>query len=363
MAIKNFKIEKQLVYLRQSAWNVKRFIQTKIKQQKNTFHQRLHMERNSNDFFFQWLVGFTDGDGCFSIYLNNNKVTLIYKISVSIYNIRAIYYIKKNLGVGSITWDKKNNMVSFTIRSLNLFESIIIPIFDKYPLLTHKYYDYLRIKQAYSIMKDAHINQSEKCLLIEQLVNQDLKKNDNLFSPVFNNINLDTINHNQAQEIMSKAWLIGFIEAEGSFYITKKDKNRWCHGFCITQKHDQIVLQIIRKVLHIKSKIRFRQPKNFKNDQGFYILDTTNKRAILNICKYLTNNLKTIKSLEFKIWKKCFEQIEAYGCTKRLPNDDLSAISKARTAKIEQKKLLATQQRLRRLRKTSPVFSPITKQD
>jgi len=30
---------------------------------------------------------------------------------------------------------------------------------------------------------------------------------------------------------MSKSWLIGFIEAEGSFYLVQKDKSRLVHGF------------------------------------------------------------------------------------------------------------------------------------
>jgi hypothetical protein len=110
---------------------------------------------------------------------------------------------------------------------------------------------------------------------------------------------------------MSKAWLVGFCEAEASFYITKKDKDRYSHGFGITQKLDFIVLEAIRHILHISTLVRFRHvgllnvlslhdnthfPKS-----TFYILDTTNKRAISNICKYFQGNLKTVKSLEFKI--------------------------------------------------------------
>jgi hypothetical protein len=31
--------------------------------------------------------------------------------------------------------------------------------------------------------------------------------------------------------VMSKLWIIGFTEAEGSFYIVTKEKDRLSHGF------------------------------------------------------------------------------------------------------------------------------------
>jgi len=115
---------------------------------------------------------------------------------------------------------------------------------------------------------------------------------------------VDKIDLISIQKIMSKEWIIGFIEAEGSFFITKKGKNsqnkvRYEHGFSITQKYDPIVLDSIRRILHIRTKIRFREKHNF------YILDTTHKRSLQNIIDYLicekSFKLKGIKSLEFKI--------------------------------------------------------------
>ena len=40
---------------------------------------------------------------------------------------------------------------------------------------------------------------------------------------------------------MSKYWVVGFTEAEGSFYLTKKGPFRISHCFEITQKNDKIV--------------------------------------------------------------------------------------------------------------------------
>jgi len=95
--------------------------------------------------------------------------------------------------------------------------------------------------------------------------------------------------------VVSKAWLIGFIEAEGSFYLTNKDSKRIVHGFGITQKLDEIILQAIALILHISNPVRYKEIHNY------YILDTTNSRAIENIIVYFRDTMKGVKSLEYRI--------------------------------------------------------------
>jgi hypothetical protein len=49
------------------------------------------------------------------------------------------------------------------------------------------------------------------------------------------------------------------VEAEGSFYLVQKDKDRIVHAFGITQKLDRIVLECIRLVLHISTKVKYKE--------------------------------------------------------------------------------------------------------
>lgn len=95
---------------------------------------------------------------------------------------------------------------------------------------------------------------------------------------------------------------MGFIEAEGSFYLVSKDPARIVHGFCLTQKLDSIVLEGIKLTLHIPTAVKFRAKHNF------YLLDTTNSRAIENIIKYFHNTMKGMKSLEFKLWCRAYNK-------------------------------------------------------
>jgi hypothetical protein len=262
-------------------------------------HQRLNKEYLSNNeriWFEQWLVGITDGDGTFSVVCQNDKWSLVYKIGFSRYNLRVLFYIKKQLGVGSITKDGTNGQ--FFIRDRKKLEKVIFPIFDKYPLLTSKQFNYLRLKQAFCILEDTILTKDERNNKLIALTKEVIPIN--YISPSWANVKLPFDSVNDVIPIMTKPWLVGFIEAEGSFYLVSKESSRIVHGFGLTQKLDSIVLEAIRHILHIPNPIRFRIKHNY------YILDTTNSRAIENIIKYFHNTMKGMKSVEYRIWARSY---------------------------------------------------------
>jgi hypothetical protein len=84
----------------------------------------------------------------------------VYKLALSRYNLRALYYIKKQLGIGSI--NKDGTKGQFVIRDRKKLANFIFPIFDKYPLLTSKRFDYLKLKRAYDILEDINLSKEEK---------------------------------------------------------------------------------------------------------------------------------------------------------------------------------------------------------
>lgn len=259
-----------------------------------------NINKHDKIWFDQWLVGVTDGDGTFGFYYQNNKWSLIYKIAQSNYNLRMLHYIKKQLGVGSIT--KDNNKGQFFIRDRKKLEKSLFPIFDKYPLLTSKQFDYLKLKKAFLILNDVNktkdeINKELFALKDEQLpldyVSTEFK---------FKLPSLEIKNVNDIKNIISKPWLVGFVEAEGSFYLTSKSSTRIIHGFGITQKLDKIVLEGIKHTLHISTKV------SYKNKHNYYMLDTTNSRAIENIISYFQNTMKGMKSVEYRIWSRSYNK-------------------------------------------------------
>lgn len=148
---------------RQYAWVDNKYYST---------HQRLNKEylgnnKNNRAWFQQWLVGITDGDGSFHLSNSNGKWSLVYKIALSRYNLRALYYIKSQLKVGSVTKDGSKGQ--FFIRDRKKLAEVIFPIFDKYPLLTSKQFDYQKIKKAYSILEDSNLSRFQKDKLLLEI--------------------------------------------------------------------------------------------------------------------------------------------------------------------------------------------------
>jgi len=114
---------------------------------------------------------------------------------------------------------------------------------------------------------------------------QELKqqtKPENYVSPAWN-LNTDSI--------ISKSWLVGFTEAEGSFYLVSKSDKRIVHAFEITQKLDLIVLEAIAKLLKIK----------VQHKKTFFTVVTTKTSSIEHIVDYFFNTINGIKSLEYRI--------------------------------------------------------------
>lgn len=80
------------------------------------------------------------------------------------------------------------------------------------------------------------------------------------------------------------------------------------HGFGLTQKLDSIVLEGIKLILHIPTVVKFRASGRGRPGargsaadakHNFYLLDTTNSRAIEKIIEYFHNTMKGMKSAEF----------------------------------------------------------------
>jgi hypothetical protein len=271
-------------------------------------HQRLNVEHPSKfinnittkllnlnkELFYQWLVGFTDGDGTFSISYSNGKWSLIYKLSQHEYNTRLLHFIKSQLGVGRINKEIKTKTVNYWIRDRNKLAEVIFPIFDNYPLLTSKYFNYLKFKEAYNILEDTNLTKFKRDELMFNLIKT--QPSSDYISPAWEKVNNLVSNTYEANMVMSKAWLIGFTEAEGSFYLVNKTNCRIVHGFEITQKLDLIVLSAIGYILGIKT---YSKKTN-------YTVVTTNSRSIENIIKYFNNTMKGMKSFEFRVWARSY---------------------------------------------------------
>ena len=260
------------------------------------FLRRRIKNQKSNLNFENWLVGVVDGDGAFHFSADKKgKWGLHFKVAQSSYNLRLLYYIKFMIGVGQVSVPADGN-AEYRVRDVKNIINYIIPIFDKYPLLTSKYFNYELFRQAAFILNDKSISIYERHLLLS-----DLKfriRPDNYISPAWSKLHNSVNNLEEANSVVSKSWLVGFTEAEGSFYLVTKSLNRIVHGFEITQKLDKIVLDAIGLILGISVTTK----------KTYFTVGTTNSKSIFNIISYYTNTMKGMKSLEFRIWARSYNK-------------------------------------------------------
>lgn len=276
----------------QSAW-----AKSPSETQRSAFSSGCRLSNGTD--FNNWLVGMTDGDGTFHFSRRKkNTWTFTFKISQSSYNLRCLFFIKSNLGVGSIIITKNDSMAIYKVRKQEHLINNIIPIFNKHPLLTHKYHKYFFFKEALQISNRSDLSMEEKDRLILELKLQSEKPLSDRISTAWNTTRHDLKSKEDATKVMHKFWLVGFTEAEGSFYIVKKDSNRLVHCFEITQKHDLIVLTAIALIFDLK----------VTKKKTYLTVVTVKQKAIKVIIDFFFKTMKGMKSLEYRLWARSFNK-------------------------------------------------------
>ena len=163
--------------------------------------------------FIEWLVGFTDAEGCFYIYSNKNwtAVSLRYHIELHVDDIKILHKIAQTLGVGKVVKYPKRNTAIYYVVNFNDIMKVIIPIFKKFPLQTTKHLDFTCFYEAASI-KSKYSEDATK------IGKTDLIKK---LKQSMNSKRL-TISKKQQDYLKDKVsintwWLLGFVEGEGTF--------------------------------------------------------------------------------------------------------------------------------------------------
>lgn len=258
----------------------------------NEKYKNIWKNLNEDEKFKMWLVGFTDGDGCFSIVKSGATFRLQYTITQSTYNIRILYKIKSKLGFGSVVKYSKDKGGAFRITDRKVLNNVIFPIFDKYPLNTSKYFSYKKFKKAYDILENSNLTTEQKNKAIEEIRSSELP--DNYISPAIAHLSEES-QYKDIAKVVTVYWLAGFIEAEGCFGIYAYP-NRISIDFTISQKLDKNLLILIKGILHFPSNV------NYNKSQNMYVLYSSNSRVMTDMVDIFRGKFYGMKSLEFKLW-------------------------------------------------------------
>jgi len=131
-------------------------------------------------------------------------------------------------GIGYVTKPNKNSMVEFRVSTLNQIIAVIIPHFDKYPLITKKNSDYLLFKQIILKLlnnKNINYNDIQEIVNIKASLNLGLSKELKLAFPNSVPVIKPEI---LLKNIKEPLWVAGFATGESNFFIAlqnSKTKN------------------------------------------------------------------------------------------------------------------------------------------
>lgn len=273
------------------------------------FIQKASQRLNAKDM--QWFVGFSDGDGSLSVYKEKKYVNNWrheYTIGLEIEDVRLLYKIKSFLGCGTVR--KYNNVAIFRIKKIHHILYILIPIFDKYPFLTEKKRDsYVYFRKTFL----CKILNSKRATVEDKNYSDHLLKN----SPnIFYKLTIDDLLVNLKEKCPDyfDNWIVGFTEAEGSFYFVKDYKNPQHNlraEFRISQNDNKLLLNHIRNRLNLKREVALTT-----NSKNHYYIIATSIQTIKNIIIFFSNpslvKLKGKKNLKFKLWLKGIKSITRY---------------------------------------------------
>lgn len=171
--------------------------------------------------FLEWLVGFTDAEGTFSIapLRNWTSVNLSFTIEVHLDDKEILYQIAETLGIGGVAIGKTRSTAKFFVNNFEDITSVLIPIFKGFPLQTTKYLDFTCFLDA-ALIKLNSKGMYKGRILYNNFSKADLVKL-KILKQSMNSKRL-VINSKQEKYLKDKVsinkwWLLGFVEGEGTF--------------------------------------------------------------------------------------------------------------------------------------------------
>ena len=258
--------------VRQSAGNQTSLLNDEVGSSETTCETLKNNDYNSlkfNSDFKYWFIGFTEGDGLFII---NKNGYLEFKVTQSSNDAQILFYIKKELGFGSVSvQDKKNKTHHFRVRDQKGILKLI-QIFNGNLLTERKNYQFKLWLEAFN-----------------KAYNMDIQ----LIQNYNNNPTLDN------------AWLSGFSDSEGCFTVSvvkrSETYNQVHVRYILSQKGELELMTKIAEMLN--GKVSY-----LKSYNGYNM--TVNLSKLSKVISYFNRySLKTKKYIDYFNWLKAYKLV------------------------------------------------------
>ena len=121
----------------------------------------------------EWIVGFTDGEGCFSIAIVRNRVCRLgwqvqheFSVTQSASSLEALELIREFFRCGTIIPNRRRDnhndlMLRFSVKRRSDLVGVVVPFFTDHPLRTAKRADFARFQLILDLMEEGrHLESS-----------------------------------------------------------------------------------------------------------------------------------------------------------------------------------------------------------
>ena len=267
-----------------------------------------------NPFF---ITGFTDGEGSFMVSVRKSsahrqgwKVQASFVITLHKKDLELLKSIQFSLGgIGSID-PKGEDMIQLRLFSIEQITNVIIPHFDKFPLLTQKKADFELFKLAVAIMnRKGHLTPEglQEIVNIKASMNKGLSKDLKEAFPYTDKFPRPLV---VDQVVRDPQWLAGFTAGEGCFYIKQRGS---------TNNNRKIVEVIFSISQHSRDEYLMDSLVNYLGSGRL----SKSKNAVYYTCSRFSDiwdkilpffskfEVLGVKSLDFKKWCKVCEIVKS----------------------------------------------------
>ena len=299
-------------------FNIRQYKVLKIK-----LSQRLYsllLEGSEYNLDPNWVTGFVDAEGCFSVIIEISKdlkrrVRISFEINLHEKDKDILYKIQSFFGVGNVYHRSKKKISLYRVTNITNIKNIIIPHFINYPLISKKGIDFLLWSKVVDIIFNRdHLTDKGflKSIAYYGSINKGVSKKVLNHYPNVLSVDKPTIN---LPENLNPQWVSGFVAGDGGFsiyvrpavdYVLKEKV--YCRFHIAQHTKDLDLMNLLKKFFNC-GKISIRS--NRLTPRCDYIVQDTKFLLDKIIRHFELYPLKNLKQEDFFCFKEALLLIES----------------------------------------------------
>nr|QWC53743.1 LAGLIDADG homing endonuclease [Rhizoctonia solani] len=174
-----------------------------------------------------WVTGFTDAEGCFSVILTKRpnlkwRIMVSFEINLHLKDLSILYSIRDFFGVGTVYSSPNRSICVYRVSKIDDLINVIIPHFLNYPLLTHKYSDFVLWSKVVNIIsvKD-HLTTAGFDTILSYYASINRGMSSKVLSEFPDIVGVERVKNTNLDSttLLNAFWVSGFVAGDGGFSV------------------------------------------------------------------------------------------------------------------------------------------------